>query len=122
MCQSLLLNNVAGLRRATLLKKRLWHRCFLVNFAKFFRTPFFMEHLFYRIPLVAASENASRFDDFLKVLKETVRESLLLFPNVMSIIQLLLINAAASVIPERAFSLTRKTKKLVESINDTIGV
>ena len=24
----------------TLLKKRLWHRCFLVNFAKFSRTPF----------------------------------------------------------------------------------
>ena len=27
------------LRPATLLKKRLWHRCFLVNFAKFLRTP-----------------------------------------------------------------------------------
>ena len=30
---------------ATLLKKRLWHRCFTVNFAKFVRTPFFAEHL-----------------------------------------------------------------------------
>ena len=29
-----------GLRPATLLKKRLWHRCFPVNFAKFLRTPF----------------------------------------------------------------------------------
>ena len=28
------------LRPATLLKKRLWHRCFLVNFVKFLRTPF----------------------------------------------------------------------------------
>ena len=28
------------LRPATLLKKRLWHRCFHVNFAKFLRTPF----------------------------------------------------------------------------------
>ena len=27
-------------RPATLLKKRLWHRCFPVNFAKFLRTPF----------------------------------------------------------------------------------
>ena len=34
---------------ATLLKRRLWHRCFPVNFAKFLRTPFF-----YRTPLVAA--------------------------------------------------------------------
>ena len=33
------------LRPATLLKKRLWHRCFPVNFAKFLRTPFFTEHL-----------------------------------------------------------------------------
>ena len=29
----------------TLLKKRLWHRCFPVNFAKFLRTPFSTEHL-----------------------------------------------------------------------------
>ena len=28
-----------GLTPATLLKKRLWHRCFPVNFAKFLRTP-----------------------------------------------------------------------------------
>ena len=26
-------------------KKRLWHSCFPVNFAKFLRTPFFTEHL-----------------------------------------------------------------------------
>ena len=29
----------------TLLKKRLWHRSFPVNFAKFLRAPFFTEHL-----------------------------------------------------------------------------
>ena len=32
---------------ATLLKKRFWHRCFLVNFAKFLKTPFFIEHLWW---------------------------------------------------------------------------
>ena len=31
---------MAGLRPATLLKKRLWYRCFPVNFAKFLGTPF----------------------------------------------------------------------------------
>ena len=31
---------VPGFRAATLLKKRLCHRCFPVNFAKFLRTPF----------------------------------------------------------------------------------
>ena len=39
------LNKVADLRSATLLKKRLWHSCFPVNFAKFLRTPSFIEHL-----------------------------------------------------------------------------
>ena len=43
--QSLFFNKVAGLRPATLLKKRLWHRCFPVKFAKFLRTPFLTEHL-----------------------------------------------------------------------------
>ena len=31
----------------TLLKKRLWHRCFSVNFAKFLRTPSLKEHLWW---------------------------------------------------------------------------
>ena len=46
-------NKVAGLRPAILLillKKRLWHRCFPVNFAKFLKTPFLK-----RTPPVAAS-------------------------------------------------------------------
>ena len=43
--QSLSFNKVAGLRPATLLKKRLWHKCFPVNFAKFLRTPFLIKHL-----------------------------------------------------------------------------
>ena len=45
LCQSLLFNKVAGLRPATLLKKRLWHRCFPVNLEKFLRTPFVTEYL-----------------------------------------------------------------------------
>ena len=40
LSQSLFLNKVAGLRSATLLKKRLRHKCLPVNFAKFLRTPF----------------------------------------------------------------------------------
>ena len=47
ICASVFFNKVAGLRRATLLQKRLWHRCFPVNFMKFLRTPF--------LPLAAAS-------------------------------------------------------------------
>ena len=40
LCQSLFFNKVGDFRPATLLKKRLWHRCFPVNFAKFLRTTF----------------------------------------------------------------------------------
>ena len=47
LCQSLFINKVVGLKPATLLKKRLWHRCFPVNFAKFLRTPFFTEDLWW---------------------------------------------------------------------------
>ena len=39
-----------GLRSATLLKKRLWYRCFPVNFVKFLKNTFLQ-----RTPLVAAS-------------------------------------------------------------------
>ena len=35
------LKNLQSLRPGTLLKKRLWHNCFPVNFLKFLRTPFF---------------------------------------------------------------------------------
>ena len=52
LCQSLFFNKVAGLRPATLLKKRLWHKCFPVNFVKFLRTPFFKEHLWWLLLVV----------------------------------------------------------------------
>ena len=45
LCQSPFFNIVAGL--ATPFKKRLWHRCFPVNFVKFLRTSFYMEHLWW---------------------------------------------------------------------------
>ena len=45
LCQSLLFNKVVGHRPATLSKRRLWQRYFLVNFPKFLRPAFFLEHL-----------------------------------------------------------------------------
>ena len=50
LCQSLFFNKVTGLKSATLLKKWVWYRYFPVNFMKFW------EHIFYRTPLMAASE------------------------------------------------------------------
>ena len=44
---------ILGFKPATLLKKKLWHRCFAVNFAKFLRTSFLTP---YRTPPMAASE------------------------------------------------------------------
>ena len=43
LCQSLLFNNVPGLRPATLLKTRLWHRCF--QFCRIFRSTFLTEQV-----------------------------------------------------------------------------
>ena len=50
LCQGLFCNDIAGLRPATLLKKRFLQRFFLVNFAKFLRP------IFLQTPPVAASE------------------------------------------------------------------
>ena len=43
-CKKGVLKNFTDLRPATLFKKKLWHRCFLVNFVKFLRTPISIEH------------------------------------------------------------------------------
>ena len=51
LCQRLFFHEVAGLGPAALLKKRLWHWCFPVNFAKFLRTTFLKE-LLWAIALV----------------------------------------------------------------------
>ena len=52
LCQILFFNKVAGLSPAILSKKRLWHRCFPVNFAKFLRASFFIEHLWWLLLVV----------------------------------------------------------------------
>ena len=66
-CKKCALRNVAkftgkhlcqSLFRATLLRRRLWHRCFSVNFAKFLRTLFLTEHL--RWMLLAVLESAEQ--------------------------------------------------------------
>ena len=40
------------LMHPTLLKKRLWYRCFPESFVKFLRTPIFIEHLWWLLPIV----------------------------------------------------------------------
>ena len=52
LCQGLFFNKVAGLTHTTLFKKRLWRRCFPVNFAKFLRAPFIIEHLWWLLQAV----------------------------------------------------------------------
>ena len=54
LCQGLFFSKVAGLKPATLLllKKRLWHGWFPVNFAKFLRTPLVAASVTYRNILI----------------------------------------------------------------------
>ena len=46
-CQSVFFYKVARLRAAALLKKRPWHRCFPVNYVKFLRILFHIEHFWW---------------------------------------------------------------------------
>ena len=52
LCQNLFFNKVTCLNPAILLKKRLWHRCFSVNFATFLRTPEHLRWLLLNIVLI----------------------------------------------------------------------
>ena len=46
-CARASFNKVAALSPATSLKKRRWHGCFPVNFAKFLRMSFLTEHIWW---------------------------------------------------------------------------
>ena len=61
LCQSPCFNKIACLSPATLLKKRLWRRCFPVNFAKFLRAPFLTEHLWWLLPNIRYLLSTERF-------------------------------------------------------------
>ena len=50
LCWSLFFNKVADFQPATLFKKKLQHRCYPVNFAKFLRTSFLKENLRWLLP------------------------------------------------------------------------
>ena len=67
LCQSLFFNKVAGLMPATLLRKRLWQRCFPVNFAKFLRTLIPIEHpwwlLLDKVKLIRATGKVLRREE-----------------------------------------------------------
>ena len=62
------------------------------------------------LPFNKFVKSENHFDVILKVLKETPPETRLLFPNVMTVIHLLLTNSATSVTPERSFSVARRIK------------
>ena len=84
-CQSLSFTKVAGLSPLTLLKKRLWHRCFPVDFAKFPRTPFFTEHLrwvFLKILKIISKIIVSEFSSWVEVLFK--KQSLVLLTKAKS--------------------------------------
>ena len=58
---SLFFSKEAGLRPTTLFKKRLWNNCFPVNFAKFWRTLFVIEHLWWLLLLIVILTTASYY-------------------------------------------------------------
>ena len=64
--QSLFSNKVAGLRPVILLKRKLWERCFPVNFVKFLRTPFFIENLWWLLQ----RKNSTTFSNYIITIED----------------------------------------------------
>ena len=74
MYQSLFFNKIEGLRPATLLKKRLVHRCFPVNFAKFLTAPSLAtEHLW---TTVSETWISSWFHSLFHLIKSNAKDRL----------------------------------------------
>ena len=103
LCQSFFFNKVAGLSPATLLKKKLWHRCFPVNFAKFRSGCFwsspsqsytFTNSLFKRFPIFARSlcwsRKFKRDKRYLRRLHTGIYDSLTDLPNIKNHVTLFL--------------------------------
>ena len=66
-CQSLFFNKVEGFMPATSLKKRLWHRCFPVDFAKFLWTPL-LQNTFGRLVLYSEPSQICKMQFYEKIL------------------------------------------------------
>ena len=64
--------------RVSFLKKRLWHRCFPVNFVKFLRTSFLKEHLWWLL-LKHWSQKARFLTNYTQIVSIWVLKILLLF-------------------------------------------
>ena len=67
LCQGLFFNKVAGLRAATLLKKRQQHRCFPLNFTKFLRAPFLTQHFRWLILVHSEPTQTSKMELLAKI-------------------------------------------------------
>ena len=83
-CEKDVLRNFTKFRPATLLKKRFWHRCFPVNFAKFLRAPFFKEHFRRLLPHIETSPliySANQWTGFYMVETFITKELKLFFYN-----------------------------------------
>ena len=89
-------NKVAGLRLATLLKKRIWHWCFPVNFTKFLRTPFYIEHLWWLLlHILCLHFLRIHHDYFFQRVFESVRVQLL-SGNISGLLVIYLFNCNSS--------------------------
>ena len=67
-------------RTATLLKKRLWQWCFLVNFEKFLRTPLLTEHPWWLLLPNALFSSKISFKTFFQTWNIIARQLLILYP------------------------------------------
>ena len=76
-------NNSHIIPEPTLLKKRPWHRCFPVNFARVLRTPFIIEHLWWLLLYLAHKlRNSETYSLFCSNILKCIGHSRIVFATV----------------------------------------
>ena len=89
LCWSIFFKKVSGHSPATLLKKRLQHRCFPMSFAKFLTAPFFIDNLLWLLLRFATKiiQNVSleRRLEFFSIIKSPVTHLFYIAGNTLDI-------------------------------------
>ena len=97
--------------RVSFLIKCLWHRCFLVNFAKFLRTPCFTEHFRWLLLPVCASYLRPKYNTILYIIY-----TILLILNCWQIIPVFLIEKKSLSFTRICASIPIKSKSSLQII------
>ena len=114
--KSLNMHNLQKPQPATLIKKRPLHRCFPVNFAKFLRTPFSIEHLLWLLLNLVKSTQYSTRRWFRDLCKSVILSQSRPINKFIALVFLMILEQKYFVVlPRETFKDTHREKKPVNS-------